>query len=186
MNYRERVEELKQRIENITNKLQTKFYYTEPEVLHQPDKDGYSTIEWLEYANLKGYHYFETLQKTPGNTEKPDLNASHYIRFFARKILKKEVDNHAQIPPAFVPVSKRPNNEKVRLSEKKVFSDLLALLEMWKKMLEAAESENLKKVKVKTGFWNLFSLDALELATVSLAIIERRIDLASVGNKIHQ
>ena len=181
MLYTERITALENEIESIIADLNHTFYFVEPENLHQKSSETWSAIEELEYANLIGYHYMESLQKTVPTTSAPDVNDRHKIRLFARILIKRTAvrpTDTRKISEAFTPVSQRNGNKQVRINEQKVFADLLALLEMWKKMLHSGTGEDLKKTRLKTGFLSLFTLDALELAHITLHIIRRQLEAA--------
>jgi hypothetical protein len=181
MLYIDRLTTLEQEIESIITDLNHTFYFAEPENLHRQSSEKWSAIEELEYANLKGHHFMESLRKTPPASVTPKAGEQHNIRLFARYLLKRETarpSDPKKIPAAFTPVSRRENSKYIRINEQKVFADLLALLEMWKTMLHSGERENLKMVKLRHGFLSLFTVDALEIAYISLHIIRKQVEAA--------
>lgn len=181
MTYADRIDKLHKDIQAIIADLQTHFYFAEADQMHQPLSGGWTAVEELEYANLRGYDFMRMLQNTERKTKSPDLQKGHRMRFFGKYTLKREQQRAeaSSLPENFLPVSRRNNEEKVRIKEQKVFTDLLDLLEMWKKMLDAGmEREDLTQVKLRGGMFKLFTLDALELATISLAIIRSQMDVA--------
>ncbi len=181
MTYSERIDHLIKDIQAIVEDLQSHFYFAEADQMHQPLSAGWSAVEELEYANLRGYDFMRMLQNTERKTKSPNTQKAHRMRFFAKYTLKREQQraDASSLPVNFLPVSRRNNEEKVRIKEQKVFTDLLDLLEMWKKMLDAGmEREDLTEVKLRGGLFKLFTLDALELTAISLAIIRSQMDIA--------
>ncbi|MCH8546974.1 MAG: hypothetical protein LAT54_09600 [Cryomorphaceae bacterium] len=186
MTYAQRIDHLNKEISAIIADLQSNFYFAEADQMHQPLTGGWSAVEELEYANLRNYDFMRLLQNTERKTKTPNLTKAHRLRFFAKYTLKREQQraNDSSLPDSFLPVSRRKNVEKVRIKEQKVFTDLLDVLEMWKKMLDAGkEREDLTQVKLRGGLLNLFTLDALELAVISLSIIRAQMDIAKQAVK---
>lgn len=181
MLYTERINHLLEKIDGTINELQAKFYFAEPDQMHQKLGGGWSAVEELEYANLRGYHYLDMLKKLESKKLPSNTPGRHRIRFFADYVRKREAQrpDAKALPDDFLPVSQRDNPEPVRIKEQKVFSDLLDLLDAWRLMLTAGlESEDLRKVKLRGGLLNIFTLDALEIATVSIEIIENQLSIA--------
>ncbi len=181
MTYNERINELNQRIDAAANELQSHFYFAESDQMHQTLNRGWSAVEELEYANLRCYQYLDMLKKSSKKGSVPSDTASHSIGFFARYAIKKEARrlDEDKLPTEFIPVSRRDNPEPVRIKEQKVFSDLLDLFDAWRTILKSGrESEDLRAVKLRGGFLNLFSLDALEVIALSLEIVTNQMQVA--------
>jgi hypothetical protein len=177
MTYNERVQDLLGKIQELVSQLNNTFYFTEAEYLHQQDGGKWSAIEELEYANLYGYLLFDAIQTQPKVSGDPKPNKTHRLGWYCRLALKKTHHRPEKLDPHLTPVSRRTtHNERVRINEQKVFSDMLALLESWKKMLESGE--NLRKLQIRTGWANLLRLDALEVVSLSLSVIETQVKKA--------
>jgi hypothetical protein len=181
MTYSERINNLLETIDTITNELQSNFYFAESDQMHQKLSRGWSAVEELEYANLRCYLYLDMLKQSSKKSVVPDASASHSIGFFARYAIKKDAmrPDEKRLPDEFIPVSRRDNPEPVRIKEQKVFSDLLDLFDAWKTILNSGlTSEDLRAVKLRGGFLNLFRMDALEVITLCLEIIRSQMNVA--------
>lgn len=177
MTYNERVQLNLNLHKEILSMLNSTFYFTEAEYLHQQDGENWSAVEELEYANMFGYALFDSVQKIPKSAKKPQVEKRHDLSWFTKIAIKRNAIRPEKPEPHLTPVSRRyQGKEFVKINEQKVFADMLALLENWKKMLESGE--DLRALKIKIGWGNIFRIDALEVAQLSLEVIKTQVAVA--------